>query len=294
VKQIAVLGNANSLNKTFVTASIAHLASKEGTVAIVDTDLDSTSLAMFLTTQPDESHEWQHEQEAHITTEQCKNCGACYDVCQFNAVQAEPVYKVIPLACIGCGACEQQCPVEAISMAKVTTGHWHRSETRFGPLFYGRLAPGRHNSGAIVTQLRQQANLWSLEHQASFVIIDGPPGVSAPSIIACAGVDLTILVIAPTITANRDLERLIAMGKQTHSRQAVIINQQNTHLDRATQLAEQCAKAQIPVLGQIDDGPMVSQSMVTGRLMTEAGTPMGEQLTHVWSQTAKLVGLTKG
>jgi len=52
-----------------------------------------------------------------IDAARCNNCGACVDVCHFDALTASsapPAYR--PGNCLGCGLCAEACPVNAITM----------------------------------------------------------------------------------------------------------------------------------------------------------------------------------
>jgi ferredoxin len=49
-----------------------------------------------------------------IITEECTECGACFDVCTFKAIREGSPYEVISERCDECGSCVQVCPADAI------------------------------------------------------------------------------------------------------------------------------------------------------------------------------------
>ena len=65
---------------------------------------------------------------ARVEEEWCRGCGACKDVCQFNAIdivegeRGIPVARIIPIVCQGCGACSVVCPSSAITPLHYTDG----------------------------------------------------------------------------------------------------------------------------------------------------------------------------
>ena len=47
-------------------------------------------------------------------TEECVACGACKEICTFNAIEEGQPYRVIPELCDDCGSCSTVCPAGAI------------------------------------------------------------------------------------------------------------------------------------------------------------------------------------
>lgn len=50
----------------------------------------------------------------HIAVDECINCGACADICSFDAIKEDGGYSVISERCDDCGSCLFACPVGAI------------------------------------------------------------------------------------------------------------------------------------------------------------------------------------
>ena len=54
-----------------------------------------------------------------IDVDKCIECGACHDVCSFDAIDTTDGYCVISERCDDCGSCLQECPVGAIRASLV-------------------------------------------------------------------------------------------------------------------------------------------------------------------------------
>ena len=90
-RQLVVLSGKGGTGKTSLTAALAHLAA-QGQPAVqavlVDADVDAANLGLVL--QPDfaERHEFWGGSLAEVSPERCQACGACADVCRYDAVRA--------------------------------------------------------------------------------------------------------------------------------------------------------------------------------------------------------------
>ena len=189
MKQLVVLSGKGGTGKTSITAALAHL-SAEGEPGIpavlVDADVDAANLGLVLKPDIAEQHEFWGGSLAEIDPQRCQACGACADVCRYDAVISGITYAIDPTACDGCAACIYVCPEQAICMVQQLEGEWFRSQTCFGPLFHAELYPGRENSGKLVTLVKQHAKMLAGDQHIPLVIIDGPPGIGCPVISASA------------------------------------------------------------------------------------------------------------
>ncbi len=52
-------------------------------------------------------------------SEQCIECGRCYEICSFSAIEEGSPYRVLSERCDDCGSCMLECPVGAIKESKV-------------------------------------------------------------------------------------------------------------------------------------------------------------------------------
>ena len=181
-KQSVIPNGKGGTGKTTATAALAHLASRECAIVLVDADVDAANLELVLDPSRRETQDFTGGKVAGIDPAKCTACGTCAEVCRFGAViPGDQAYAVDAIACEGCAACYYQCPEEAIHLEEQRAGQWFRSDTRFGPLFHAHLFAGQENSGKLVTLVKQRARLLALDTAADLLLVDGPPGIGCPA-----------------------------------------------------------------------------------------------------------------
>jgi len=304
MKQLVILSGKGGTGKTTVAAALAHLASQELSIVLADADVDAANLELVLDPTKQEEHEFMGGQLAVIDPEKCTACGICADVCRFEAVrphlhletiqkpgfQEKTWFQVDSLACEGCASCFYQCSEEAIRMEEQQAGLWFRSDTRFGPLFHAYLFAAQENSGKLVTLVKQQARLRGLDTGAALVVVDGPPGIGCPVISACAGMDLALHVVEPTVSGVHDLERIMGTTDHFGVPSLVLINKADLNLARADEIAAFCAGRGVEVVGRIPYDDVVTEAMVQGRPVTDYTDGLvTEALKEMWSRVSDLI-----
>ncbi|HET91301.1 MAG TPA: 4Fe-4S dicluster domain-containing protein [Chloroflexi bacterium] len=284
MKQLVILSGKGGTGKTTVAAALAHLASQELAVVLVDADVDAANLELVLDPNKEESQDFISGQVAVIAPERCIQCGRCAEVCRFDAVIAgEEVYRVDSLACEGCASCFYQCPEDAISMEEQHAGRWFRSGTRFGPLFHAHLFAGQENSGKLVTLVKQQGRLRGVDTGAELLLVDGPPGIGCPVISASAGADVALHVVEPTVSGIHDLERIIGTTDHFGVPSLVAINKADLNPARSDEIVAFCAEQGVQVVGRIPYDNIVTEAMVQGQPVTAyTDAPVVEALRGVW------------
>lgn len=294
MKQLVILSGKGGTGKTSVAAAFAHLAylGKPRLRAILaDADVDAANLELILRPRLQEAQDFTGGSIAVIDEAKCQVCGICAEVCRFAAITQtngwqEGVYRVDPVACEGCAACVHQCPEGAIKMIPQTAGRWFRSEGRYGPLLHAELFPAQENSGKLVTMVKQQARLSSLDTNADLVIVDGPPGIGCPVISAAAGADLALIVAEPTAAGIHDMERVVSLASHFFLPCLVGINKMDIYL-RGSQLIKQwCRANQIPVAGSIPFDPAIPRAMVHGEPVTayQPESPASQAIIKLWER----------
>ena len=268
---------------------------------LADADVDAANLELVLAPRPLETHEFIGGSVAVIDAALCQGCGACYDVCRFDAViPPSPdigrggqggegrAYAVDPIACEGCAACVYQCPEEAIRMVPQVAGHWFRSDSRYGPLFHAALRPAQENSGKLVTLVKQQARLLALDGGYDAVIVDGPPGIGCPVISAASGADLALIVAEPTAAGIHDMERVLATTAHFRVPALVCINKADIYPAGTAQIEAYCRERGIEVVGHIPFDATVTAAMVQGQPVTAFAphAPASQALVAVWQRVA--------
>jgi MinD superfamily P-loop ATPase len=291
VKQLAILSGKGGTGKTTVAAALAHLASQDVSVVLVDADVDAANLELVLAPQVREESAFFSSKVAVIDPQLCTACGTCEEVCRFDAVNApseksdSDAYAVDRVACEGCAVCYHQCPAEAIRMEEPQDGAWFRSDTPFGPLIHAHLFAGQENSGKLVAEVREQSRRIASAGGQDYVIIDGPPGIGCAVIAATTGVNLVLVITEPTVSGAHDLERVLGLTEHFNIPALVCINKYDINLRKAQDISDYCAQRGIEVVGHIPFDTVVTEAMVQGKPVTayEDGT-VSEELHEVWKR----------
>jgi MinD superfamily P-loop ATPase len=269
MKQLVVLSGKGGTGKTTVAAALAHLVSQETSIVLADADVDAANLELVLNPTKLKEQQFMGGKLARIDASLCTACGTCAEVCRFDAVIAgDESYGIDELACEGCASCFYQCPAEAIYMEEQHAGQWYRSRTRYGPLFHAHLFAGQENSGKLVTLVKHQARLLALDADARLLIVDGPPGIGCPVIAACAGADLALLVVEPTISGVHDLKRILGTTEHFAIRSLVLINKADLNARRAQEIESFCASRGTVIVGHVPFDVVVTEAMVYGQAVT--------------------------
>lgn len=286
MKQIVVLSGKGGTGKTTVVASLAHLMAQESRAVLVDADVDAPNLGIILQPEVRAETPFYGSRLAVVDGSACTGCGRCAEVCRYDAIAArDGVYAVDPTACEGCAACHYQCPADAIRLEERLSGHWYRSDTRFGPLVHAQLRPGEENSGKLVSVVRQEAlAMATASGDVDYVLVDGSPGTGCPVIAAVTGADLALMVAEPTLSGRHDLRRVLGVAAHFRVATAVCINKHDVNPALTEEIECECVELGIPVLARIPYDDVVTDAMRRGLAVTELPEgPVGAQMRAVWS-----------
>jgi MinD superfamily P-loop ATPase len=292
MKQLVVLSGKGGAGKTTVCAALAHLMQRNERLVLVDADVDAPNLGLILEPKVLEERPFSGGRRAVIETRRCTACGLCAEVCRFEAIMhSDDRYTVDTLGCEGCAACFYACPAEAIRMEECLSGHWFRSETRFGPLVHAQLRPGEENSGKLVSAVRQEALAVADETAADWIVVDGSPGIGCPVIAAVVGTDLALLVIEPTVSGVHDFGRVLGVTQHFRVPAAVCINKADLNPELTQEIVELAAEEGLPVLAQIPYDDVVIEAMRRARAVTELpDNGVAEALRALWEGLQRLDG----
>jgi len=291
MKQLVVLSGKGGTGKTSITAALAHLAveGEPGIPAVlVDADVDAANLGLVLKPDIAERHKFWGGSLAEIDPQRCQACGACAEVCRYDAVIPGITYAIAPTACDGCAACVYVCPEHAIRMEPQIEGEWFRSKTCFGPLFHAELYPGRENSGKLVTLVKQHAKLLASDLQTPLIIIDGPPGIGCPVISASAGADLALVVTEPSLSGLHDLQRALGMLQHFRVQALVVINKADLYPQGSQDIYDYAAQHGVEILGEVPFDPSIVVAMVQGQPVTayQPQSTAAQALHAIWGKLA--------
>jgi Pyruvate/2-oxoacid:ferredoxin oxidoreductase delta subunit len=85
---------------------------------------------------------------AEITSDECSNCGVCFDRCQVHAIVDSPDgYRVDRARCIGCGLCITGCPSHAARLYPLPAAQIVHPPKDFAAWEEARLARQRDHQG---------------------------------------------------------------------------------------------------------------------------------------------------
>ena len=186
IKEIVVISGKGGTGKTTVTSSLIPYFSD---VVIGDCDVDAPNLKILFNPQNTVKDDFFGMKKAQRDKELCVDCGRCYELCKFDAV--ENIKK-----CESCGLCEYICPVGAIKMSDNKAGEIFESDTKYGKIIHACLFPGEENSGKLVAEVRKKAKKTAKEKNIEYIILDGAPGIACNVISSLTGVKKAVVVLS--------------------------------------------------------------------------------------------------
>lgn len=279
IKEIVVISGKGGTGKTTLTASLIPYYKN---LVIADCDVDAPDLDILLSPEIVSREDFIATSKAVIDSNKCINCGACSDICSFDAIRfQENTHVVKDVFCEGCAVCTLVCKSDAIQIKPYKTGEIFASKTKYGDMIHARLTPGEEVSGRLVSEVRKRAKVKAMENSAETILIDGPPGIACNVISAITGCSLAIIVTEPTISGFHDLKRVEETAKKLSVRTAVIINKSTLSQKYTTEIKEYCIDRGISVLGEVPlsisilesinkkEIPQIENSTIVNRLKIE-------------------------
>ena len=289
MREVLIISGKGGTGKTSLTAAFAHLASD---LVICDLDVDAPDLHLLLHPENVTTEDFYSGHTA-VISDRCDACGQCIELCQFDAIQFRQPYPYIdPLKCEGCNLCVTLCPSGAIDFPEKHCGHWHLSDTRFGPMVHARLFAGEENSGRLVTFLKREARALAQQEDLDLMLSDGPPGIGCPVISALSGANLAVVVTEPTPSGIHDLKRVIDLCSHFQLPAGIIINKYDLNTANSKEIKSFCTQRQLTVLGELAHNPEFTAAMVCGQTITEYRSEgIAEQLRQIWTSIVNHIDL---
>jgi len=281
MRQITVISGKGGTGKTSITAALSALADS---AVLADCDVDAADLHIILEPDVLRTEEFSGGNTAVMQKSQCTQCGACRELCRFDAIGGS--LAIDPVSCEGCGVCAAMCPEKAITMVPKLSGHWFVSDTRNGPMVHARLAIAEDNSGKLVSQVRNEAKAFAEAKGLEFVIVDGPPGIGCPVIAAIAGVDLVLIVTEPTLSGLHDLERVLATAGHFTIPAAVCVNKFDINPENTAEIERFCAQKDVPVVARIPYDRSVVAALMQKKTVFEHEdcAAVAEEVRRMWDR----------
>lgn len=282
MKKITVISGKGGTGKTTVVANLAYLAKD---LVLADCDVDAPNLYLLLNPEVNNSSIFKSNKLAVKDQEKCTDCGVCYDVCRFNAV--DPVnYEIDQFKCEGCGVCVAMCPVDALSLKLLDTGEIYNSTTRFGPMIHANLKIGSDNSGKLVSEVREKAVEIAEEQKKDLILIDGSPGIGCPVISSITGVDLVLFVTEPSKSGFSDLKRVAQVIQHFNIPALAVINKYDINEKISHEIERYLKEEEIELVGKISYSSDVVDKLRNAQLIVEQdqNNKVSKEIMGIWSK----------
>ena len=206
---ISIASGKGGTGKTTVALALAvYLARKEIPLGLFDCDVEEPNVNLFLQSEIKVT-ETVYVPVPYIHDTACDGCGACADICAFNAlvmVKGKPL--LFPEMCHACGGCMLVCSANAITYERKEIGiveEGYRESIRY---VGGKLRISEAISPPLIEAVKKHMS------PSDINIVDVPPGTSCPVIEAVKGSDYIILVTEPTPFGLYDLKLAVEMVRE--------------------------------------------------------------------------------
>lgn len=228
IKEIVVISGKGGTGKTTITSSLIPYFQD---IIIGDCDVDAPNLQILFNPQNSKKESFYGMKKAKLDRELCIDCGKCYEVCRFDAIEN-------PKKCESCSICEYVCPVGAIKMVDNEAGEIYVSETKYGKMVHACLFPGEENSGKLVAEVRKKAKKIAQDENKKYILLDGAPGVACNVISSLTGVKKAVIVTEPTLSGLHDLERVLELIERFRIKPYFVINKYDLSFEIANKIEE--------------------------------------------------------
>lgn len=265
MREVVIISGKGGTGKTSLAASFAYL---EGEDAIVsDCDVDAANMHLLLDANFATQEDFMSGELAVINPDSCTNCGKCYDVCRFEAIDTvDGQHRVDEIECEGCWYCSRVCPTDSIEMVKQKAGDLFISNIkRDSKMVHAKLGFGAENSGKLVAKVKQEAKMLALKEDRSLVITDGSPGIGCPVISSLSGANLVVLVTEATLSGLHDLKRVYQLVKNFSYEAVCIINKYDINETVTKEIEQFLTEEKIELVGKLPYDEQFAQALVAAQ-----------------------------
>lgn len=293
MKEIVVISGKGGTGKTSITAAFAVLGGKD--VVVADCDVDAADMHLLLEPDFATDEAFFSGELAVIDQDLCSGCGACADVCRYDAIPVvDGKYVVDDLSCEGCGYCARVCPDDAITNVPQNVGNWYRSRIKTGTtMVHAKLAIGADNSGKLVAKVKNEAKQVAEETGRPLVLVDGSPGVGCPVVSSLSGAAFAVLVTEPTVSGLHDLKRVYQLVKMFGIKAGCIINKSDLNKAVLADLRSFLADEGIAKLAEIPYDERFTEAMTNGQTIVEWDPSLAAVVGDCWSRIKDIVTTTQ-
>ncbi len=289
MKEIVVISGKGGTGKTSITASFAVLGDRD--VVIADCDVDAADMHILLQPENAQSEDFYSGELAVIDQDICTQCGKCFDVCRFEAIDvSNGIHTVDELSCEGCGYCARVCPVDAITNIPLNVGKWHIANTRFNqPFVHAKLGIGADNSGKLVAHVKNMAKEIAEKYNRPYILVDGSPGVGCPVVSSLSGAHFVVLVTEPTVSGLHDLKRVYELVHKFHIKAGCIINKSDINMNKTNEILKFLKEEDIIHLASLPYDENFTKAMTDCKTVVELkDNKLKDILTQSWEKIKKL------
>lgn len=284
MKEIVVISGKGGTGKTSLSASFAVLGGED--VIVADCDVDAADMHLLLDPDFEDSEDFYSGELAYISQNECIQCGKCYDVCRFEAIDIiEGKYIVNKLNCEGCGYCARVCPTEVITNKPLNVGKWYTSNIKTGSIMvHAKLGIGADNSGKLVAKVKNEAKEIAEDEFKDYVIVDGSPGIGCPVVSSLSGAKFVVLVTEPSVSGIHDLKRVYELVKKFNIITGCIINKYDINQSITTEIEEFLKNEGIVHISNLPYDEDFTKAMTNGQTIVEYSKGhLNELITDSWN-----------
>ncbi len=248
--QIAIISGKGGTGKTTIAVGLGEVIKNS---IKIDCDVDASNMNLFYQGKVIRQEKFYSGKTAVINQDLCLKCNRCLEHCKFDAINN---YVINDLKCEGCLVCKLVCPSLAITFKDNYIADIYLKRLKNGRLIKAKMKIGAAGSGKLITALRSK-----IKDSQVITIIDASPGLGCPVIASLTNVDLTLIVTEPTLSAFKDLKRLVLLTKKLKVKTVVSINKYNLNLKITKKIKDYCQKNNLELLSLIPYDQLVLKSI---------------------------------